>query len=377
MEKLQSIGTLAGGIAHDFNNILTGIYGNVSLALLELDESHPSHRFLNQTEESLNRATQLTRQLLTFSKGSVLVKKDVNLTKLIQDIVIFDLSGSNVKPEFYFAEDLHKVKGDKGQLQQVFSNLAINANQASPEGGHLFINATNCVINDNDFLGLDSGDYLKITVEDEGTGIPQKNIDKIFDPYFTTKETGNGLGLATTYSIIQSHKGCLEIDSELGKGTKFTIYLPAAKTEEVEKIEKSEKIIESKHNDAKILIMDDEESIRKMLSQMLIRLGYKVESSSDGKEAISKYEEAIKQNTPFDLVIMDLTIPGGMGGKETVKEILKIDKNAKTIVSSGYSSGGTMADYKSFGFLEMINKPYTIAKLKKVIDTVFNQEIDK
>ena len=372
MEKLKSIGTLAGGIAHDFNNILTGIYGNISLALMKLEENHQSSHYLTRAENSLNRATQLTKQLLTFSKGGNPIKRDENLSEIIKETVVFDLSGSNVKPIFNFADNLYSIKVDKGQLQQVFSNLAINANQASPNGGHLYISIVNSFVNDNEILDLASGKYLKITVQDEGTGIPQKHIDKIFEPYFTTKPTGNGLGLATTYSIIKKHKGHLEIDSELGKGTKFTLYLPASKKGEVKKEEKSETSKLPENNTAKILIMDDEESIREILSQMIELLGYKTDAVSDGEEAINKYREAKEQGNPFDIIIMDLTIPGGMGGKEAVKEILKIDKDAKVIVSSGYASGATLADYKSFGFIDMINKPYTIAKLGEVLNRVMN-----
>ncbi len=375
MDKLKSIGTLAGGIAHDFNNILSGIFGYVSLALMKLDKDHPSHQYLAETEKSLDRATKLTGQLLTFSKGGTPIKTNVNLNRIIKETVIFDLSGSNVKPVFNFAENLHNAKVDEGQIQQVFSNLTINANQASPDGGNLYISIIKVFVRNGEISDLKSGEYLKITVQDEGTGIPQKNIDKIFDPYFTTKATGNGLGLTTTYSIIKKHKGHLEIDSKLGKGTKFTIYLPASKNEEIINEEISEIIVTPKNRSLKILIMDDEKPIREISSQMLEMLGYKADSVADGKQAITKYKEAIEQKNPFDLIIMDLTIPGGMGGKETVKKILEIDNNAKVIVSSGYSSGAELADYKSYGFIERIDKPYTMPKLKEVLHRVLSDDL--
>ena len=373
MEKLKSIGTLAGGIAHDFNNILAGIYGYVSLALMKMEEKHPSYHFLAETEKSINRATQLTRQLLTFSKGGSPVKKDVDLVKIIKETVIFDLSGSNVKPVFNFAENLHNAKVDEGQIQQVFSNLTINANQASPDGGHLYISVINSLVSDDEILGLKSGEYLKITVKDEGTGIPKKYIDKIFDPYFTTKQTGSGLGLATTYSIIKKHYGHLEIDSVLGKGTQFTIYLPVSK----EKFVEQKQIFKSKilKSTGYILIMDDEEVIRAMASKMINSLGYKTETASNGDEAISKYEESIKNKNPFDAIILDLTIPGGMGGKEAAKKILEINPEVKMIVSSGYTSGAVLSDYKAFGFIEKIDKPYTMASLNDVLNRVFNDEL--
>ena len=374
MDKLKSIGTLAGGIAHDFNNILTGIYGYVSLALIKLDENHPSYHFLTQTEKSLERATKLTKQLLTFSKGGTPIKENVNLSKIIEETVIFDLSGSNVKPVFNFAENLMKANVDKSQMEQVFSNLAINARQASPNGGHLYISITNSSIKNGEVLDLEPGKYLKITVQDEGTGIPKKYIDKIFEPYFTTKKTGNGLGLATTYSIIKKHNGHLSIESEVGKGTKFTIYLPASQ-KEIKETEQSKVIIKDKNKTAKILIMDDNDEIREMAMQMIEMLGFEGDSTADGEQTITKYKEALEQNKPYDIIIMDLTIPGGMGGKEAVKKILEIDRNAKVIVSSGYASGGVLADYKSLGFADIINKPYTMDKLKEVLHRVLSNEM--
>ena len=375
MDKLKSIGTLAGGIAHDFNNILTGIYGNVSLASMFLDKNHKSYIYLTETEKSINRATQLTKQLLTFSKGGSPVKQDVNLTEIIKETVIFDLSGSNVKPVFNFEDNLMIANVDKGQMQQVFSNLTINANQASPDGGHLYISAVNYFVEEGGLLNLKSGEYLKISVQDEGIGIHQKYIDKIFDPYFTTKQAGNGLGLATTYSIIKKHNGHLSIESEFGEGTKFTIYIPASKNDKIKNEEISEIISSSKNHSAKILIMDDEEMICDMVSEMIISLGYEVDSAPDGEQTIVRYKEAIDQNNPFDIIIMDLTIPGGMGGKETVKKILEINENAKVIVSSGYSDDEALAGYKSFGFVDMIAKPYTITKLKEVLNSVLDDDL--
>jgi len=373
MDKLKSIGTLAGGIAHDFNNVLTGIYGNVSLALMKLSENHPSYRFLTNAEKSINRASKLTSQLLTFSKGGSPIKKNINLTRIIKETALFDLSGSNLKPVFNFAQNVFTVKVDEGQMQQVFSNLTINAKQASPNSGHLYFSVNNCLVDDNEILDLKPGQYLKITVQDEGVGIAQKYIDKIFDPYFTTKQTGSGLGLATTYSIIKKHKGYLGIDSELGKGTKFTIYLPASKVKEIMKEEKAEIIVNKTHT-LKVLIMDDEEVICEMLTEMIEMLGYEVDFVLDGEHAIDKYQDAIKNDEPFNIVIMDLTIPGGMGGKEAVKKILEINENAKVIVSSGYTSNSALAEYKSFGFIDIIGKPYTMPKLKETLNRVLDDD---
>ena len=372
VENLKSIGTLAGGIAHDFNNILTGIYGNVSLAEIKMGKDHPSYKYLLETEKSINRATKLTKQLLTFSRGGAPIKKDINLQKLIMETVCFDLTGSNVKPIFNFADNLKSVKVDEGQIQQVFSNLTINANQASPEGGHLFVTLENSYINENEITGLKSGDYLKIIVQDEGTGIEQKHLDKIFDPYFTTKKTGNGLGLATTYSIIQKHNGHLKIESEIGKGTTFTIYLPASKIQTNIEGKSITNIVYSNKKPARILVMDDEEIILSLSTKMLEVLGYQTDTAVDGLEAIKKYKESLETGYPFDIIIMDLTIPGSMGGKKAVQQVLKINPEAKVIVSSGYFSDNSMDDYQEFGFKQMIEKPFTIARLKEIIQKVLN-----
>jgi len=373
MEKLRSIGVLAGGIAHDFNNILTGIYGNVSLALMELSENHPSYQLLSETEKSINRASKLTRQLLTFSKGGSPVKKNVNLSRIIKETALFDLSGSNLKSVFNFDKNLFNAIVDEGQIQQVFSNLTINAKQASPEGGHLYFTVVNICLIDDNVLELKPGNYLKITIQDEGVGISKEYIDKVFDPYFTTKKTGSGLGLATTFSIINRHNGFLGIDSEVGKGTKFTIYLPATESIENKKYKKNEQLDKKKNIESpRILIMDDEDAICKLLSRMIIKLGYESDTATDGDQAIDKYSKALDKKTPYDIVIMDLTIPGGMGGKVAVRKILDINEYAKVIVSSGYTSSSALAEYKSFGFIDMIDKPFTIAKLKEVISRVLD-----
>ncbi len=370
MSKLKSIGTLAGGIAHDFNNILTGIYGNISLAKMEISEEHPGYRYLNETERSINRATKLTKQLLTFSKGGSPITKDVDLAKLIKETITFDLSGSNVKPVFNFADNLIRAKIDEGQIQQVFSNLAINADQASPEGGHLYISVENLLLQENDIYNLKPGKYLKTTIQDEGTGIEKKYLNKVFDPYFTTKQSGSGLGLATTYSIIQKHNGHLEIESEIGTGTTFTIYLPGM----ISQISKEEKITQAAspemNKSAKILIMDDEEVIRALSSEMLKLMGYQTDTVLDGSQAIEKYKTSIESGDPYDLIIMDLTIPGGMGGEETIKHILKINPDVKVIVSSGYSSDALMGDFHKKGFKGVVAKPYTFNELKETLHRV-------
>jgi PAS domain S-box-containing protein len=226
MQKMQTFGTLAGGIAHDFNNILMGLFGNIALAKTELPEAHPAFKPLEDAGKSMGRAISLTQQLLTLSKGGAPIKESLSLGSLCEEVARFDLSGSNVMLVLNQPADLWMAKADKGQIQQVISNLTINARQAMPNGGHLYITLENATLTDRTIPVLPAGRYVRMTVRDEGTGIDPKSIDRIFDPYFTTKQTGSGLGLATTYSIIKKHGGRIEVASEFGKGATFTLYLP-------------------------------------------------------------------------------------------------------------------------------------------------------
>ncbi|MBN2656344.1 MAG: PAS domain S-box protein [Spirochaetales bacterium] len=370
MEKLRSLGNLAGGIAHDFNNLLTGIYGNVSIALEKLDAANPVRKYLSITEESIKRATKLTDQLLTFSKGGDPVRTRIDIGKLIKETVLFDLSGSNLKPRFDWPETESIAEADEGQMEQVISNLVINAQQAAPDGGPLYISLDKYSVTAGEIVELPPGDYWRISIRDEGTGIPPEYMDRIFDPYFSTKETGHGLGLATIYSIIKRHNGHITVQSEWGSGATFTIYLPSSETGEPEKEETAEKTDPGENPFLKVLIMDDERIIRETLSEMVSILGHEADTVSDGEEAIVRYKQAREENKPFDLVIMDLTVPGGMGGIEAVKGILEIDNRARVIVSSGYSGGGGLTDYRSSGFIDMIDKPYTMTKLKEILSRV-------
>jgi PAS domain S-box-containing protein len=366
ISKLKSIGTLAGGIAHDFNNILTGVFGNISLAKIYTPIESKSMKYILNAEHSMNRAVRLTKQLLIFSKGGSPVKENISIKEIVREVATFDLSGSNVKPIFKEEDNLWNVKADKGQIQQVFSNLVINANQAMPNGGNIYFSLENIFLNDINDFDLEAGKYVKISVKDEGVGITSENLKKIFDPYFTTKSTGNGLGLATTYSIIQKHNGYIDIQSEIGKGTVFTVYLPATDEKPID-FEKQQNDKENINQSAKILVMDDEEMIRELASDMIDNFGFEVDTASTGQETIEKYKESLEENAPFDLIIMDLTIPGGMGGKDAIPHILKLNPEAKVIVSSGYSSGETLSNYKELGFIAMIAKPYTIEKLQKIL----------
>jgi CheY-like chemotaxis protein len=341
---------------------------------MKLSENHPGFKSLEEAENSMNRAIHLTRQLLTFARGGEPVKEDISLCELIRGVSAFDLSGSNVMPVFKRADNLWLTKADKGQIQQVFSNLIINADQAMPDGGHLYITLENADISKNEVPNLNPGKYVKATIRDEGTGIDQKHLDRIFDPYFSTKQSGSGLGLATVYSIVSKHGGYISVDSELGKGTTFTLYILASESQQLPEMKVSEAESSIPGQTARILVMDDEEIIRKVLKELLKQCGCTVDSAVDGKEMIEKYISAEKNGYPFDVVIMDLTIPGGMGGKEAIRKLLAIDPKAKVVVSSGYSTDPIIANYSEYGFIGRLVKPFIIKDLKKVLTRIMEIE---
>ncbi len=368
-QKLESVGVLAGGIAHDFNNILTAIIGNLSLAKLQLDAAHPSYVRIENAEKASARAQDLTQQLLTFSKGGAPVKQITSIEEIIRDSVAFILSGSNVKARLSFSKHIPTVEVDAGQISQVVQNLIINADQAMPGGGNIDIEVSTKRITNKNTIPVTPGNYVIIKVKDEGIGIAKEYLDKIFDPFFTTKQSGSGLGLATSYSILQKHGGLITVDSELGEGTTFRIYLPAAKGF-VNNKEQDALDISSFKGKGRILIMDDEVLIHETISGMLNRLGYEIEISNDGYEMLGKYKQAMDEGQPFDLVFMDLTIPGGMGGKVAVQELLKIDPEAIAIVSSGYSGDPVMAEYERFGFKACLRKPYRIEEIISVLQSL-------
>jgi PAS domain S-box-containing protein len=370
MDKLESVGLLAGGIAHDFNNILTAIVGNIGLAKMETQASSELCSRLEEAEKASMRAKDLTNQLLTFSKGGAPIKKLASLSELLKDTASFALRGSNVKCQFSIPEDLWHAEIDEGHISQVINNLVINAQQAMPSGGTLEVRTENITITEQQSLGrslpLTEGNYVRIAVIDQGTGIPEAYLDKIFDPFFTTKEKGNGLGLATSFSIVHNHGGHISVESKLGAGSTFYIYLPAStKTANIEKKEDKETTPVGK---ARILVMDDEEAVREVSSRILKLIGYDdAEVAADGAEAIKRYREAMQAGKPFDAVILDLTIPGGMGGKETLKKLLEINPGVKAIVSSGYSDDSASAEYIKYGFSGVVGKPYTIGQMRQAM----------
>ncbi|MBI5193617.1 MAG: response regulator [Nitrospirae bacterium] len=371
IHKLESLGILAGGIAHDFNNLLTGILGNISLALMHINPEDKVFKWLVNAENASLRAQELTYKLLTFSKGGAPVKRAISITKLLRDSVDFVLSGSNVKIEFSIPDDIWAVNADETQISQVISNLTINAIQAMPDGGIIRAGCENLVLQEDNPLHLDEGNYVKITIKDSGNGIPEELLKKIFDPFFTTKENGKGLGLSICYSILKRHNGIITVESDNGAGgagTTFSIYLPAC----FEKIEGEKEEGKTLTGIGRILLMDDEEIIIQTAPAMLKALGYEVEAAGDGAEAIEKYKLAEEMGKPFDAVIMDLTIPGGMGGKNTIKRLREINPVVRAIVSSGYSNDPIIAEYKEYGFMATLSKPFRMQELSEVLHRVLS-----
>jgi len=367
--KLESVGILAGGIAHDFNNILTSILGNITLANIYTKSDNKISNRLKEAEKACLRAKDLTQQLLTFSKGGKPVKKPISIAMLAKESAALSLSGSNSRCKFFIPSDLWLVEADEGQINQVINNLLINADQAMPEGGIIEIHCENIVIEANGHLPLKKGDYVKILIKDNGIGISKDHLSKIFDPYFTTKHKGSGLGLATVYSIIKRHEGHIRIESEVGIGTIFHIYLPAS--------EKRQKILQKETSKVargagKILLMDDEEMILEIMDKILRELGYEVEFARDGNEAIDLYKKARVSGHPFASVIMDLTIPGGMGGREAIQKLREIDPNVKAIVSSGYSTDPVMSNFRKYGFCGVLTKPFKIKELGEILKEVMS-----
>lgn len=362
--KLESIGTLAGGIAHDFNNLLSGIFGNIELAKLK-EKDEKILKFLERTADSIERAQNLTSQLLTFSKGGEPIKKVEKLQSFLKEIVEFSLSGSTVTCKFNIAEDLYACNVDKNQIGQVIDNLVINSVQAMPNGGSIYLSAQNVVLEENHLGELEKGNYVKITLQDEGIGIPKDSISKIFDPFYTTKTKGHGIGLSSSYSIIKRHQGAIEVESELGIGTTFSIYLPAIE----ESLTEIETIDVEKHNGTGLfIVMDDENSIQEILEEVLSGFGYRVILASNGNETIEIVKAELNSGNKITGMIFDLTIPGGMGGKETVAEIRKIVEEIPIFVSSGYSDNPVMANPKEYGFTGSISKPFRIIELIELLN---------
>lgn len=362
VQKLESIAALSGGIAHDFNNLLTAIMGYISLSKMSLDPEDKIYKNLSIAEDACNNARNLTYQLLAFARGEELFMKRMSIAELLRDTAIFSSSGSKCKLEFSIPEDLWHVEIDEGHMRQVIHNLIVNACEAMPKGGKIVISAEN-ITGTKEELPVAEGDYVRIAVKDHGIGIKKENLQKIFDPYFTTKKMdfhkGVGLGLSVCYSIIKKHKGYIFVESELGKGTTFYILLPAFKPEKEE--------LRPVAAHGRVLVMEDDEMVGQVVREMLEYIGYEVDYVRNGAESIELYKKAKKEGKKYDAVILDLTVRSGMGGKETIGKLLKIDPDVNAIISSGYVDDPVMVNYKEYGFKGFIRKPYEIEKLVEVL----------
>ncbi len=368
--KLESLGILAGGIAHDFNNLLTGIMGNASLARMKTVDQEVG-QLLDQIVQVSKSAAGLTQQLLTFSKGGVPVRRVQPVGGLIKDIASFSLRGTKVSMDCRIPEDLWQADIDEGQIRQVINNLVINADQAMPRGGRINVTSENVVLKRGEVADLPQGSYIRIAVQDSGTGMSPEIMDKAFDPYFTTKPEGSGLGLATSYAIIRKHGGHITVDSVMGQGTTVTLYLPAVKRK-VAKITTPKE--QARMGLGRILVMDDESYILEMLQHGLTGMGYEVTLSRDGAAAVNEYVSAMQQGQPYDVVIMDLTIPGAMGGREAIKKLLRADPGVKAIVASGYSNDPVMAAPEEHGFKGVLAKPFTLDSISRMVNQVMGQK---
>ena len=381
IRQLESIAALSGGIAHDYNNLLTAIMGNISLSLEHMKSDAKLSDLLEQALAASRVAKTLTRRLITFSKGGQPVKKPTDVVSVIENTAAFSLSGSNIRCEWGPSNGTWSASIDAQQIGQAVHNLMINAAESMPSGGTVFISFENTIVDSPNSI-LAPGRYVDIAIRDQGVGIPVDNIEKIFDPYFSTKAKGaikgTGLGLSISHSIISNHGGEITVCSRVGVGTTFHVLLPAseAPAELVQPVkaevscEKADKPVKGR---GRILVMDDEAMIRELTGNILSHLGYDADFAEEGQCAVRKYQAALDASTPYDAVILDLTIKGGMGGQETIEMLKEIDPSVKAIVSSGYSDNPVIADYKQYGFCEVVAKPYEMVEFSQKLYRVVNK----
>jgi len=370
-DKLESLGTLAGGIAHDLNNLLTVISGNIGLAQIEAPGS-PANllSFLSRAGEAAQHAAQLSNQLLTFSKGGTPLKRVVSISDLVTQAAEFALHGSNLRSDLDIQAGLWRSAVDPAQIEQVINALVINAREAMPRGGIVRVSARNLEIDANSGFLIRPGRYVKVQVADNGGGIENRLVTKIFDPYFTTKSTGTGLGLSISYSVVKKHGGLLHLEHTSADGSTFTFYLPATDSEPPAPEPTLENEIFS-FNHQRVLVMDDEAAIRDLTSELLGTLGYKVTTVPDGAEALKKYELAMRTGETFQAVILDATIRGGMGGVATMERLRDLDPNVTAIICSGYSDDAALAEFLTYGFRAALPKPFTRHELANVLQRAF------
>jgi PAS domain S-box-containing protein len=370
-QKLESLGVLAGGIAHDFNNMLMAILSNISLAKRSAAASEETLRRLNEAEEVCLRATSLTQQLLTFSKGGRPIRKIVSIGRLTEEATVTAACGGNCHYDCRSNPGLWPVEVDEGQIAQVIQNLVANAIQAMPQGGTVSVTSDNTHLVEGDIPTLDAGRFVRVEVVDTGCGIPDNELESIFDPFFTTKKGSSGLGLATAFSIVRSHGGAIVVHSQPDQGSRFSVYLPASEEEQTKRPAGAD---DSMHGHGRLLIMDDDEAVRSAAAELLATIGYEVDTAAEGSVAIELYTRAMEDGHPYNAVVLDLTVPEGVGGRETMTRLLAIDPKVKAIVSSGYSTDPVMANYRDHGFSGVAVKPYRLADLAKTLTLAINRE---
>lgn len=373
-KNLQSLGTLAGGIAHDFNNLLMAIVGNLSLARMHTPDNGRLMDYLNEAERIAFLGKALTQQLLTFSRGGNPVRSIVQPGVLVRSVGERVLRGFPIDCVYDISPDLFPVEADEDQVRQVFENILRNARESMPAGGKITVTARNVSISPEDRLPLMTEDHVRISIADEGAGIAPEDIPKVFDPYYTTKgmgsEKGVGLGLAISYAIVRKHNGSIAIESTKGRGSVFHVNLPAYKQEAAQEAAGARRLAGTR--EGRVLVLDDEELVLEIGKELLEYLGYTVTTVQSGEEAVALYKQAMELKSPFDAVILDLAVPGSLGGKEVLRELLRIDPGVKAIISSGYLNDPVVADYREYGFQDVLTKPYDSSeldeKLKKVIE---------
>ncbi len=368
-EHLESLGILAGGIAHDFNNLLAGIFGYIGLAREIGKNDEKIRECLDKAMTVFRQAKSLTQQLLTFSKGGSPVRKLASISDLLRDLSSFALSGTNVKAEVLIPDDLWSCEVDSGQLSEVIHNCVINAQQSMPDGGVISVGAQNVTIDEQSALPLAPGPHVRIYIQDKGVGIPRHLLARVLDPFFTTKRTGSGLGLTIAYSIMKKHRGHLEIQSEVGVGTLVNMYVPASADDPP-----AQENTAVAHGNGRVLLMDDEVFVLDAMSGIIRSLGYSVETAPNGADAVAIFSKAKENGNPFDAVILDLTIPGGFGGKQVLARMRDVNPGVKAIATSGYSDDPVMSEPWEFGFKAALRKPYTIEELSRILQSVTKEK---
>jgi PAS domain S-box-containing protein len=371
-KKLESVAILAGGIAHDFNNLLSVIMGNINLLQMAVDGDAKTTRWLAEAERAAMRARNLTGKFTYFASGDKPVRQVADIRVIIRDAMSLALSGSSADWTGQFPEDLWPVDVDPSQIGQVINNVALNAVTAMPRGGTVHVAASNARLAQGELPPLAAGEYVRITVADTGVGIPPEHLLDIFDPYFTTKRRGTqkgmGFGLPIAHAVVRRHGGHIHVTSEPDAGTRVYIYLPALSRATARAEAESDPPSETDDPEPRrVLVMDDEEMIRELLGQMLGHLGYETALTADGQEAVDRYAESVREGRPFDVVILDLTVPGGMGGKEAIQELRTLDPEVTAVVSSGYATDAVISDFEKWGFKGRIAKPYQLSQLGSLL----------